>query len=106
MCWCSLVHGGDLLPYHSSTDTRHALRLAPTPLHTCCVHPSLSTTHERFVPPQRLVCMDLSKVIHLVPTPRYVQNSFMVCMMGSRHTGHVGVLVLISCSAHASHTHW
>jgi hypothetical protein len=29
----------------------------------------------------------------------------MVCMMGSRLTGHVGVLVLVSCSAHLAHAH-
>jgi hypothetical protein len=77
---------------------RHYTPAASTP--PSRQHTSVRTTAKT------LVCMDLSKVIHLVPTPRYVQNSFMVCMMGSRHTGHVGVLVLISCSAHASHTHW
>ena len=80
--------------------------------HWACSHttahllrPPLLVVDERTTA-KTLVYMDLSKVIHLVPSPRYEQNTFMVSRMGPRHTGHIGVLVLVSCSAHASHTHW
>jgi hypothetical protein len=79
--------------------------LAPTPPQTCCVHPSLSwTTHARTTA-KTLVYVDLSKVIHLVPNPRYEQKTFTVSRMARRHTGHDGFLVLVSSSAHAPHTH-
>jgi hypothetical protein len=60
--------------------------------------------HASVTTAKTLVYMDTSKVIHLVPNQRYEQNTFIVSRMGPRHTGHIGVLVLVSCSTHASHT--
>ena len=85
--------------------TQHGRSLGLLPHHRT---PAASTPpcRRRAYHRKDFVYMDLSKVIHLVPSPRYEQNTFMVCWMGPRHTGHIGVLVLVSCSAHLAHTHW